>query len=92
MHPVSASILVCKDEEAVANYIKDRNTHRLTLTLPVLCNAETTLMFALGREKSGPLREVLQGEYDRQSHPVQAIRPADGRLLWIVDQDAASQL
>ena len=77
---------------AVANYVKNREVYRLTLTIPVLCRAETILILALGGEKSGPLREVLQGEYDRQSHPVQAIRPADGRLLWIVDQDAASQL
>ena len=70
MNPVSASILVCKDEEAVANYIKDRDVHRLTLTIPVLCRAETIVILALGDEKSGPLREALQGEYDRQGYPV----------------------
>ena len=77
---------------AVANYVKNREVHRLTLTIPVLCRAETILILALGYEKSGPLRQVLQGEHDPERHPVQAIQPAAGRLLWIVDQDAASKL
>ena len=77
---------------AVAHYVATLRTHRLTLTLPVLCGAASIIMIALGREKAAPVREVLQSEMDPAAHPAQAIRPANGRLIWLLDQESASDL
>lgn len=77
---------------AAANWIETLNAHRLTLTVPALSSAESIIIMALGTEKAEAVRTALQGEVNVEAHPVQAIRPDTGRLLWIVDQDAASEL
>jgi len=77
---------------AVENFVARLNTYRLTLTIPILRNARQIIILALGEQKAGAVRDVLQGPTDEQAHPVQAIRPTDGRLLWIIDQEAASEL
>jgi hypothetical protein len=32
---------------------------------------------------------VLYGEYDPENLPAQRIRPEDGRLIWMLDAEAA---
>jgi 6-phosphogluconolactonase len=77
---------------AVENFVARLNAYRLTLTIPVLRNARQIVILALGKQKASAVRDVLQGPTDEQAHPVQAIRPKNGRLLWIIDQEAASEL
>lgn len=81
-----------RERLAMANPVEKLGGFRLTLTIPVLCNAASIMILALGEGKAASLREVLEGEMRIEEHPVQAIRPANGRLLWIVDQAAASEL
>mgnify|MGYP005859282873 CR=1 FL=1 len=77
---------------AVANFVPKLDSHRLTLTAPVFRAARNVIILALGAAKAASVREALQGRVDERRLPVQSIRPRDGRLLWIVDQQAASKL
>ncbi len=77
---------------AVENFVARLNTYRLTLTIPVLRSARQIVILALGEQKASAVREVLQGPTNKQAHPVQSIRPSNGRLLWIIDQEAALEL
>jgi 6-phosphogluconolactonase len=65
----------------------------VTLTLPVLNNAATVMFLAGGKEKAEILREVLrrvQRPVKGESHfPAALIQPTNGRLIWIVDQEAS---
>jgi 6-phosphogluconolactonase len=45
-----------------------------------------------GLEKAETLRAVLRGPYQPQMLPAQAIRPKSGKIVWLVDRDAASRL
>jgi 6-phosphogluconolactonase len=75
-----------------ASWVEKFNSHRLTFTYPLL-NAATEVMFvAGGADKAGMLRNVLRGDPSGQTYPAQAVRPAVGRLLWLVDEAAASEL
>jgi 6-phosphogluconolactonase len=63
---------------------------RLTLTLRVLNSAHNVIFLVAGEKKSTRLREVLiDNDYKL---PATRIEPRDGRLVWIVDEDAASEL
>jgi len=77
---------------AIENFVAQLNAYRLTLTIPVLRNARQIVILALGKQKASSVRDVLQGPMDEQAHPVQAIRPKNGHLLWIIDTEAASEL
>jgi 6-phosphogluconolactonase len=74
----------------VANWVEKFKTHRITLTLPVLNNAGVVEFLVSGKEKAGIVHQVLDG--DGNQYPSQMIRLRDGRLVWLLDQAAASEL
>lgn len=67
--------------------------NRLTLTFPALNAARLMLVLASGEMKRSVLAEVLRA-YDQDppaddAPPAAHLRPADGRLVWLVTADAA---
>jgi len=74
------------------NYIPALKANRLTLTTPILNRAKTILFLVSGIEKAVALQAVLEGPSDPERLPAQLIRPVAGRLLWLIDQAAASRL
>jgi 6-phosphogluconolactonase len=76
---------------AAANWVEKLHTFRLTLTLPVLNHAAEMVFLVSGAGKSEVLKEIL-GSSGQASFPSQRIQPENGRLLWLVDQDAARLL
>jgi 6-phosphogluconolactonase len=70
-----------------APWVPKMHSYRVTMTLPVLNNAANVLFMAGGVEKASVLKEVLEEESD-PPFPSQLIRPANGRLLWMVDRAA----
>jgi len=74
----------------VANRVEKLGTYRITLTLPVLNNAACVMFLVTGEDKAQVLKEVLEGEPDR--YPSQLIKAVNGRLIWVVEQSAASLL
>jgi 6-phosphogluconolactonase len=65
---------------------------RLTLTVPVLNAACEMIFLVSGQDKASAVREVLQGIAPAEEYPAKLVRPAAGRLLWLLDEAAASSL
>lgn len=91
LFPNSPALLEDK-KLAAANYVEKLSCYRLTLTLPAINNAKEILILAIGEAKAAAVHTVLCGEQDIQNHPVQAVKPFNGRLLWLLDREAASML
>ncbi len=72
------------------NFAARLNSHRLTLTLPVLNAAAQVFFLVAGADKAETLRQVLEGPAGQ--FPAQLIQPASGRLTWFVDESAARLL
>ncbi|MDX1687709.1 MAG: 6-phosphogluconolactonase [Candidatus Promineifilaceae bacterium] len=70
----------------------DRPADRVTLTPPVFNSARQIFFLVTGEEKAEAVAGVLDGEYDPGRWPAQRIRPEDGRVSWLVDRAAATQL
>lgn len=66
------------------------NVDRLTLNYPVLNRAATTVYLVSGQGKADMVRTLLCDKEVR--YPPQKIQPESGRLIWLLDQPAASQL
>ncbi len=81
-----------KSRLVAAPWVKKLNGYRITLTPPVLNNSAFTLLLVSGKEKAETLREALQGIYQPDRFPVQIIKPTNGKLLWLVDREAAGRL
>ncbi len=84
--------LMERERLVVANWIEKLQTHRITMTVPVLNNADLVLFLVSGEEKAETLRQVLVGDRQPERLPSQLIQPTHGRLLWLVDRAAASGL
>ncbi len=77
---------------AVKGDYQGRPAQRITITPPVFNAAQRVVFLVNGASKSQTLANVLNGKFQPEQLPAQRIRPADGELIWMVDQAAAGQL
>jgi 6-phosphogluconolactonase len=76
----------------IANWVEKFKTSRLTFTHPVL-NAAACLAFLVsGTDKAPALHEVLESDAPGEQYPAKLVHPTDGKLIWLLDRAAASQL
>jgi 6-phosphogluconolactonase len=75
---------------ATANWVEKFKTFRITLTFPVLNHAAEVVFLASGAGKAQILSEVLRP--GARKFPAQSVQPENGRLLWLLDQEAGSLL
>jgi 6-phosphogluconolactonase len=76
----------------VANHVAQKDTWRITLTWPVINQAAEVVFEVEGAGKADVLAEVLTGPREPERLPSQLIRPANGKLLFLLDEPAAAQL
>jgi 6-phosphogluconolactonase len=76
----------------VSNWVDKFQSFRITLTAPVLNNADLVIFLVSGEEKAEPLQVVLEGQKQTDRFPSQLIEPTHGKLLWLVDRAAARKL
>jgi len=74
----------------VANWVEKMNAFRFTLTYPAINHAAEVAFLIGGPDKAATLKQVLEDKF--AGLPAQTIQPQNGKLLWFVDQAAASQL
>lgn len=71
----------------VENYVPKFDTFRLTFTFPTITNAGNIIFLVAGQDKAEVLREVLNGKYEPDKMPSQAVKPINGELLFLTDID-----
>jgi len=81
-----------KNKIAVENYVEKLNATRLTLTFPTINNARNIIFLVSGEEKAETLREILEGEFQAEKFPSQNVKPENGNLFWLLDENVAKLL
>ncbi len=76
----------------VATWIEMLQTHRITMTLPVINHAAFVLFVVSGAEPADALKQVLFGPRLSRPLPAMVVAPGHGRLLWLADAAACSCL
>ncbi|HZV47884.1 MAG TPA: 6-phosphogluconolactonase [Thermodesulfovibrionales bacterium] len=77
---------------AVPVYMQKTKSNRITLTLPVLNNADQIIFLVAGKSKSHIVRSVLVGDKERKQYPAGLINPDNDKIQWLIDQEAAGNL
>jgi 6-phosphogluconolactonase len=81
-----------RERRVVAPFVPKLAAHRITLTPPVLNHAAAVIFLVSGADKADALAAVVEGEPQVDLYPAQIVRPERGRLLWLVDREAAQRL
>lgn len=80
----------------IANWVEKFKTHRISFTFPVLNNGREVMFMASGPDKADMVQQVLEGgtveAKNAPPYPAQRVLPADGKLLWMLDEAAAKKL
>jgi 6-phosphogluconolactonase len=74
------------------NHVPQKDTWRITLTKPVINQGREVAFLIEGAAKAEILAKVLLGPYDPETTPSQLIRPASGRVSFLLDSAAAAKL
>jgi len=76
----------------ISHYVPQRRQRRLTLTIPTINHARQVMFLVAGAAKAHALREVWADEAPGLNLPSAYVKPDRGRVVWLVDQDAARWL
>jgi 6-phosphogluconolactonase len=76
----------------VATFVPKLDTHRITLTLPVLNHAANVLFVVAGAEKAHAVSQVFASRSAHAELPAAMVRPTRGKLVWLLDREAAATL
>lgn len=74
-------------------YVEKLNTHRISLTAPLINQADHVAFLVFGENKAAAIQHVIgDEEKDYKTYPSQLIDPVDGKLTWFTDEAATSLL
>ncbi len=68
-------------------YAEKLDSHRVTLTMPVLNNARTVVFLVTGKTKADIVRNILVK--NNPCCPAARINPTMGKAIWLLDREAA---
>ena len=75
-----------------ANHVATLGADRITMTYPLLNAARLVLFVVAGSEKAAAVRAVLQPDPDAPVLPARLVQPEEGKLMWVLDREAAGGL
>lgn len=80
---------LCTNELVTEVNIEGERHSRITLTMPVINNARCVIFMVSGKHKAPVLQKALD-ILAQPSIPPQFVRPTRGKLIWNVDEEAAT--
>lgn len=79
-----------KTRGVVGNWVEQHSTFRITFTYPLLNNAANVMFLIEGSGKAEIVRKALKDA--AANLPCQGVKPANGDLMWYLDQAAGAKL
>ena len=73
----------------VANWVEKFQSYRITLTYHVINNAANVMFLVSGSDKTSALHRIFE---DNATLPARSIPPEQGRLIWLLDREAAGKV
>lgn len=77
---------------AVTVDYQGRPAGRVSMTPLVLNCARKLIFMVTGKDKAYAVRQSLYGSQDLEKYPAQRIRPMEGKITWLLDDQAASKI
>lgn len=81
--------LIESDKICSAAVHSKSNQQRITLTAKTINNSKSILFIAVGKSKSMVVSEIINSNKSAKKYPAFYIKPSFGKLIWLVDKQAA---
>lgn len=65
---------------------------RITLTGKTINNAHNIIFIVTGKNKSKIINDILNNKIESKNYPASFIKPMNGKLVWLIDNEAARLL
>lgn len=94
----TASIFPGHEEIIKSTRLCDHSNHpvsgqnRITLTLETINNAENIFFLVTGRKKAELVSEIINKKGNWEKYPAGMVKPREGNVCWLLDQEAAELL
>jgi 6-phosphogluconolactonase len=76
----------------VGNFVPQKNTWRMTLTYSCIDAAKNTVIYVLGKSKAEMVKKIFTTPLDPDTLPIQRIGIPSRKALWVLDDEAASEI
>lgn len=87
------SVLETTEATIKAVFVEPLKMHRITMTAPLINQADYVAFLVFGKDKAEAVYHVLQGsKASPQQYPAQLIFPKEGKLYWFLDTNASALL
>jgi 6-phosphogluconolactonase len=83
--------LSVRDRSVAANWVPQVGSWRVTLTYPALNAARRIVFLVAGAEKAAVAAAII-GKRSSSAFPAARVRPRQGSLLWLLDEEAGAYL
>jgi 6-phosphogluconolactonase len=90
LFPSAQAVKDNKHLAAAAAPLNKTGNERITITFPVINNAENIMFLVTGRRKAKIVKEVIDGKCDLC--PASMVKPEKGKLFFLLDESAGSLL
>jgi len=87
-----SDVLFDRTHLVAAPWVEKFQSYRITLTPPVLQAGAVVVVLVTGAEKAAALQAVLEGDKTPDVYPARLLLEAKGRVIWLVDENAARLL
>ena len=77
------------EQLVAANWVPKFDKWRITFTLPLINSAKNIIFLLSGARKADIIKQIYDDDAD---YPAGRVSPVEGRLLWLLDQDAGQSL
>jgi len=81
-----------QDKWVVGYFVDPEKKDRVSLTFSVLNHSRWLVVLVEGLKKADRIQEVLEGPSEPPRYPIQYLKPVSGRLIFAMDEAAASEL
>ena len=75
-----------------SEYIEEVKMERVSLSAPAINASRVCAFMIAGAGKADVVHEVAEGKSDPERLPAQLIHPSPGKLMWLLDKDAAAKV
>jgi 6-phosphogluconolactonase len=75
-----------------AQYVEQLKTNRISFTPPLINAAKNILFLVAGADKADAVHAVLRGTHRPADFPAQLVQPTNGRVVWLLDEEASQEL